>query len=263
MREEKTEILVIGSEAAGAKAAIDAQEEGADVVVVTKGLKGRSGSTVLAGPGIQTPIGHGDPRDNPDVFFEDVIKGGAFLNNQALVERLVNLAVTEIPKLETWGATFKKAGDKFVQYRPPGASYPRSLLPVRPAGHQYRKAFSSQFKRLNTRIMEDVIRHPITGVRRPGIGRSCLFSPGRRVIVLRAKTTILTTGGCGQIYRMTDTSRDATGDGMNMAYEIGAELMDMEFQQFFPYASTDLLSRWRRYRRVPVPSARHSLQLFG
>ena len=55
-------------------------------------------------------------------------------------------------------------------------------------------------------------------------------------IVLRAKTTILTTGGCGQIYRMTDSSRDATGDGMNMAYEIGAELMDMEFQQFFPYS---------------------------
>src|SRR4030042_6097416 len=129
-QEIKTEVLIIGSEAAGAKAAIEAQEEGADVLVVTKGLVGRSGNTVMAGWGIQAPLGHMDPRDNPDVFLEDVVKGGAYLNNQKLVERLVNLSVTEVPKMERWGAKFMKRDGKLLQYQLPGSSYPRSLATV-------------------------------------------------------------------------------------------------------------------------------------
>ena len=109
----KAEILVLGSEAAGAKAAIEAQEEGADVLVVTKGLVGRTGNTVMAGKGIQAAIGHADPRDNPDVFFEDVVNGGEYLNNQKLSERLTKLSVTECTKMEKWGAKFYKDGDKF------------------------------------------------------------------------------------------------------------------------------------------------------
>jgi succinate dehydrogenase / fumarate reductase, flavoprotein subunit len=114
--EIKTEVLVLGSEAAGAKAAIDAREAGAAVLVVSKGLVGKSGTTVMAGAGIQAPL---DPRDSPDVFFEDVIKGGEYLNNQKLVERLVNLAATEVLKLEKWGARFAKKGEKYIQYAPP------------------------------------------------------------------------------------------------------------------------------------------------
>ena len=155
--EIKTPLLVIGSEAAGAKAAIEAQEDGADVLVVTKGLVGKSGNTVMAGAGIQAPLGHMDPRDNPDVFFEDVVKGGAYLNNQKLVEALVNLSVTEVPKMEKWGAKFLKDGDKFVQYQLPGSSYPRTLNPIgHRGGLHWRRAFKTQFKRLNTKIMEDV-----------------------------------------------------------------------------------------------------------
>ena len=118
-QEVKTEVLVIGSEAAGAKAAIEAQEAGADVLVVTKGLAGKSGTTLMAGQGVQAPLGHMDPRDNPDVFFEDVVNGGAYLNNQKVVERLTNLAVSEVTKMEKWGAKFTKRGDKFVQYLSP------------------------------------------------------------------------------------------------------------------------------------------------
>src|SRR5512136_3483936 len=110
--EVRSEILIIGSEAAGAKSAIEAQEDGAEVLVITKGLVGKSGNTVMAGWGIQAPLGHMDSRDNPDVFFEDVVKGGSYLNNQKLVERLVNLSVTEVPKMEKWGAKFLKDGDK-------------------------------------------------------------------------------------------------------------------------------------------------------
>ena len=67
--------MVLGSEAAGTKATIEAQDDGVDVLVVTKGLVVKSGNTVMAGWGVQAPLGHMDPRDNPDVFLEDVVKG--------------------------------------------------------------------------------------------------------------------------------------------------------------------------------------------
>ncbi len=126
-QEVKTAILVIGSEAAGAKAAIEIQDAGGDVLIVTKGLAGRTGNTIMAGGGIQAPLGHMDPRDNPDVFFEDVVKGGDYLNNQKLVEKLVNLACSEVTKMEKWGAKFRKKGDKFDQVQYPGSTYPRGL----------------------------------------------------------------------------------------------------------------------------------------
>jgi fumarate reductase (CoM/CoB) subunit A len=234
-QEIKVEVLIIGSEAAGAKAAIEAQEDGADVLVVTKGLLGKSGNTVMAGWGIQAPLGHMDPRDNPNVFFEDVVKGGSFLNNQKLVERLVNLSVTEIPKMEKWGANFMKTGDKFIQYQLPGSSYPRTLHPVGyHGGLQWRKAFKSQFKRLRTKIMEDIFITSLLLSEGQVAGAIGLSLRDGEFKIFRAKTTILATGGCSQIYRKTDASLDATGDGMVLAFNAGAELMDMEFQQFFP-----------------------------
>ena len=68
VEEIRTGVLVIGSEAAGAKAAIEAQDEGADVLVVSKGLVGRSGNTVMAGRGVQAPLGHMDPGTTPMSF---------------------------------------------------------------------------------------------------------------------------------------------------------------------------------------------------
>ena len=233
--EIKTPLLVIGSEAAGAKAAIEAQEDGADVLVVTKGLVGKSGNTVMAGAGIQAPLGHMDPRDNPDVFFEDVVKGGAYLNNQKLVEALVNLSVTEVPKMEKWGAKFLKDGDKFVQYQLPGSSYPRTLNPIgHRGGLHWRRAFKAQFNRLNTKIMEDVFITRLLMSDGQVSGAFGISLRDGRSLVFRSKITILATGGCTQIYRKTDGSIDATGDGIILAYNAGADLMDMEFHQFFP-----------------------------
>ncbi len=234
-QEIRTEVLILGSEAAGAKAAIEAQEDGAEVLVITKGLLGKSGNTVMAGWGIQAPLGHMDSRDNSDVFFEDVVRGGSYLNNQKLVERLAKLSVTEIPKMEKWGANFMKKGDKFIQYQLPGSSYPRTLHPVGyHGGLQWRKAFKSQFKRLQTKVMEDIFITSLLLSDGQVAGAVGLSLQDGQFKIIRAKTTILATGGCSQVYRKTDASLDATGDGMALAFNAGAELMDMEFQQFFP-----------------------------
>ncbi len=231
----KADVLVIGSEAAGAKAAIEAQDAGADVLVVTKGLVGRTGDTIMAGKGIQAAIGHEDPRDNPDVFFEDVVKGGDYLCNQKLAERLTRLSVTECTKMEKWGARFEKRGEKFVQALYPGSTYPRGLLPQTfNGGLQWRKAFRNQFKRLHTRFMEDTFITNLLMTNGQIAGAFGISVRDGKNMVFQAKNTILATGGCPAIYRRTDASLDATGDGMVLAFDAGAELVDMEFQQFFP-----------------------------
>jgi fumarate reductase (CoM/CoB) subunit A len=235
--EYKCDVLVLGSEAAGAKAAIEAVEEGARVLAVTKGLMGRGGDTIMAGGGVQAPLGHMDPRDNPDVFVRDVVKGGAYLNNQRLVQRLARLSLAEVPKMEAWGAKFFKRGDKFEQSQYPGSSYPRGLRVVGfHGGLQWRVALGRQFRRLDIAKMEDVfITRLLLSPSSESAGAFGISLRSGRHILIRSKKTILATGGCGQIYRKTDTSIAATGDGMAMAYHAGAELMDMEFQQFFPY----------------------------
>lgn len=233
--EIRTDVLVIGSEAAGAKAAIEAQDAGADVLVVTKGLAGKSGNTVMAGRGVQAALGHMDPRDNPGVFMQDVVRGGGYLNNQKLVERLVELSVTEVPKMERWGARFMKRDGKFVQVQLPGSSYPRSLTPVSyHGGLQWRAAFRSQFRARKTKMLEDTL---ITRLLRAGdqiAGAIGISARTGALVVIHSRRTILATGGCTQVYEKTDGSIYATGDGMALAYEAGAELADMEFQQFFP-----------------------------
>ncbi len=155
----KAEVLVIGCEAAGGRAAIEAAEQGADVLIVTKGVQGRSGNTIMAGTSVQISMGAKgmDSRDNPDIHMHDVIKGGAYLNNQKLVERLVNLAPEEPPLLEKWGAKFIKSEGKYYQIALPGESYPRAVkLQGDRGGVHFRRAFQPQIKRLGIRIMEDV-----------------------------------------------------------------------------------------------------------
>ena len=235
--ELKCDVLIIGTEAAGAKAAIESHVEGVKVLAVTKGAMGRSGATIMAGAGVQAPLGHMDPRDNPDVFLSDVVKGGVYLNNQKLLERLVNQANTEVVKLEKWGAKFRKRADgKFFQSHQPGSTYPRGLnLASGEGGPHYRKAFRSEFQRQGIVPLDDffVTKLLLTGGQVAGaLGVS--LADGR-LMILRSKMTVLAGGGCGQLFSKTDMPSTATGDTMALAFNAGAELMDMEFHQFFPY----------------------------
>ncbi len=235
--EVKVDVLILGTEAAGAKAAIEAHVRGASVLAVSKGIMGRSGTTVMAGWGLQAPLGHGDPRDNPDVFLADVVNGGAYLNNQKLVERLVNMASAEALKIEQWGALFVKSKDgKFVQFQLPGASYPRSMCAVgQHGGLQWRKALKAEFKRQGIVPLEDFLVTRLLMSRGEVAGAVGISLATGQMKVLRGKVTVLATGGVGQLFKHTDMPSGATGDGLALALDAGAELQDMEFHQFFPY----------------------------
>lgn len=235
--EIKCDVLVIGTEAAGAKAAIEAHIAGAKVLAVTKGQMGRSGATVMAGAGVQAPLGHMDPRDSPEVFLSDTVKGGVYLNNQKLLERLTRLANSEVVKLEKWGARFRKREDgKFFQSHQPGSTYPRGLnLAAGEGGTHYRRAFKGEFKRQGIVPLEDFFVTRLLLSKGEVAGALGISLDDGRLMALRGKVTILAGGGCGQLFRITDMPSSATGDTMALAFNAGAELMDMEFHQFFPY----------------------------
>lgn len=235
-QEVKTDVLIIGSEAAGAKAAIELDERGIkDVVMVTKGLFAKSGVTLMAGSAVQAAIGHMDPRDNPDTYLEDTVKGGGYLVNQKLLEVLARLSLTEVTKLEKWGAIFRKVGDKFLQLQFPGSTYPRTLMtPGSFGGLQWRKAYRSEVLRRRIKVMEEIFITSLLADHEGIAGATGFSLRDGRFILFRPKVVILATGGMIQLFSRCDGPMEATGDGIAMAYKAGCELMDMEFHQFFP-----------------------------
>jgi succinate dehydrogenase/fumarate reductase flavoprotein subunit len=124
-----TDILIVGSECAGARAAIEAREHGLNVAVVTKGKISKSGATLTAAADIDVDSRsalllfnqRGDERDSPEIFFEDVVKEGKYLNNQELVEIMVREAPLRVKEMVEWGMRISNL------IKAPGHRYPRGL----------------------------------------------------------------------------------------------------------------------------------------
>jgi succinate dehydrogenase/fumarate reductase flavoprotein subunit len=110
------DVLVVGAGGAGLRATIEAHENGADVIVVSKGIVGKSGLTQTAVTGYQAAFGYADPQDNPEVHFEDSVRGSYFLADQSLVEVFTKEAPQSVLDLERFGAKFDRGPDgKLVQ----------------------------------------------------------------------------------------------------------------------------------------------------
>ena len=128
----ETDVLIVGSEGAGSPAALEAVKQGVKVTVVTKGSQiGRSGATVTGDADLDVDsrslhdrfgLKEADPRDSKDIFFEDMLKGGKYLNNQKLVEIHVEEAPDRLQDLLNWGVKI----DGLIHAS--GHSYPRGVV---------------------------------------------------------------------------------------------------------------------------------------
>ncbi len=124
----ETDVLIIGSEGAGGRAALEAAKHDIDVLLVSKSLVGKSGATPQAGYTFNAALGWMDTRDNPDIHFEDIVCSGHGLSNQKLVEVFVNKAPKRAKEMISWGVMLDTDDEgKHVQGRMPGHRYPRSL----------------------------------------------------------------------------------------------------------------------------------------
>jgi succinate dehydrogenase/fumarate reductase flavoprotein subunit len=225
-----TDVLVIGAGNAGLRAAVTAAELGASTLVVSKSPF-PGGSSVVAGGIRQAAF---DDEDDPDRHFADTVRGGKFLNDQALVRILADQAPSRMLELERYGVTFmRSAPDRFRTAWTGGATAPRGLH-VRRNDRVMRIVLEAAMRkgvRLFDQMMVLELHRSDAG---NVIGATCLDIVSGGLVLILARATVLATGAIARIFSRNAVPRNATGDGVALATRVGARLMDMEFIQFIP-----------------------------
>lgn len=228
-----SEVLIVGSQGAGTRAAIAATAEGADVAMVTKGRWGKDGATVTGDADLDVDsrslhelfrFPNADPRDTKDAFFEDMVKAGKYLNQQNLVAIHVDEAPARLAELIEWGLKV----DRVVHHS--GHRYPRG---VSVPGVRVMNALIARAQATPARVFEDTMITHLLAAGRRVVGALGVDWRGR-YLVFNAKAVILATGGAMRQYPHTTAPEQLTGDGQVMAFRAGAELIDMEFPMFLP-----------------------------
>jgi len=228
------DVLVVGAGGAGLRAAIEASSCGVSVGLVCKSLLGKA-HTVMAEGGIAAAFGNVDERDNWKVHFADTMRGGQYVNNWRMAELHAKEAPARVRELEAWGALFDRTKDgRILQRHFGGHKYPR-------LAHVGDRTGLEMIRTLQDHgIHQGIDVHmecTIISLLKEGDRVVGAFGYGRErgwFKLFLAKAIVLATGGVGRAYKITSNSWEYTGDGHTLAYEAGAELMDMEFVQFHP-----------------------------
>ncbi len=228
------DVLVIGAGGAGLRAAIAAAEAGLSVGLVCKSLLGKA-HTVMAEGGIAAALGNLDPEDNWQVHFADTMRGGQLLNDYRMVEIFVKDAPARVYELEQWGGVFDRTPDGKILQRPFGAHTYRRLCHVGDrTGLELIRTLQDKAVHCGIEVYMEVTLTRLLKDAERIAGAFGYRREDGRFVLFRAKAIILATGGWGKVYKVTSNSWECTGDGCAMAYEAGAELMDMEMVQFHP-----------------------------
>jgi succinate dehydrogenase / fumarate reductase, flavoprotein subunit len=228
------DVLIIGAGGAGLRAAIEALAQGASVGVVCKSLLGKA-HTVMAEGGIAAAMANVDPADNWKVHFRDTMSGGKFLNNWRMAQLHALEAPDRVRELEQWGALFDRTENGAILQRAFGGHTFKRLCHVgdRTGLELIRTLQDRGVQQGVDCYMECTVTRLLVENGRFA-GAFAYWRENGRFIVFKAKAVVIATGGIGKAWTVTSNSWEYTGDGMALAYEAGAELMDMEFVQFHP-----------------------------
>jgi succinate dehydrogenase / fumarate reductase flavoprotein subunit len=228
------DVLIIGAGGAGLRAAIEALTQGASVGVVCKSLLGKA-HTVMAEGGVAASMGNVDQEDNWRVHFGDTMRGGKFLNNWRMAQLHAQEASDRVRELEQWGALFDRTADGNILQRAFGGHSFKRLCHVGDrTGLEMIRTLQDRGVQMGFDVyMECAITRLLTEGDRV-TGAFGYWRENGRFVVFKAKSVVLATGGIGKAWPVTSNSWEYTGDGMTLAYEAGADLMDMEFVQFHP-----------------------------
>src|SRR5881275_1964491 len=228
------DVLIIGAGGAGLRAAIEALARGATVGVVCKSLLGKA-HTVMAEGGIAAAMANVDRADDWRTHFRDTMRGGKFLNNWRMAQIHAQEAPERVSELEQWGALFDRTADGNILQRAFGGHSFKRLCHVGDrTGLEMIRTLQDRGVHLGIDVyMECAITRLLKDGERVA-GAFGYWRENGRFVVFRAKSVVIATGGIGKAWRITSNSWEYTGDGMALAYDAGAELMDMEFVQFHP-----------------------------
>ena len=229
------DVLVIGAGGAGMRAAVAAAEAGCKTMVVTKSLLGKA-HTVMAEGGIAAGLGNLDSQDGWEVHFADTMLGGQLVNNWRMVELYAHEVIDRVYELERWGGLFDRTDDGLIMQRAFGAHSWRRLAHVGDrTGLELIR--TCQDKLVHTSGTECLMEYTLTRLLKSGdrvVGATGYNRNDGKFVVIKAGAVVMASGGWGRMFRHTSNSWEGTGDGAALAYNAGADLLDMEFMQFHP-----------------------------
>src|ERR1700751_5241451 len=228
------DVLVIGAGGAGLRAAIEASAAGVRVGLVCKSLLGKA-HTEMAEGGIAAALANVDERDNWKVHFADTMRGGQYVNQWRMAELHAKEAPDRVRELEAWGAVFDRTKDgRILQRHFGGHKYPRLAHVGDRTGLEMIRTLQDHGVHQGIDVY---MEHTILSLLKDGdrvVGAFGYERERGRFKIFRAKAVVLATGGIGRAYKITSNSWEYTGDGHALAYDAGADLIDMEFVQFHP-----------------------------
>jgi succinate dehydrogenase/fumarate reductase flavoprotein subunit len=229
-----TDVLVVGSEGAGARAAIEIGRHGVRCLVVTKGRMGKCGATQTACAADMTVDGksakeiglQGDDRDSPEQFFHDIVTEGLFLNNQKIAEAYVEGSPIITKELLDWGMkvyAFEEAHSQVF------------MRGIETSSKEILGALRRGFREVaGAQILEDTMVIDFLTQQGRIAGAVALDLRYGELILIKAKAIVLATGGWQSAWLLNSATPDLTGDGSAMAYRAGADCIDMEMVQSMP-----------------------------
>jgi succinate dehydrogenase / fumarate reductase, flavoprotein subunit len=234
MRAE-TDVLVIGAGGAGMSAAIEAARNGSSVLLADRSLIGRGGATVMAQMTVAVALGSETP-DDWTFHYNDTLKAGRGLCNESLAQLVCEEGPECIRAMDDWGVGWARKDGRITQAMAPGHDRPRCVYV------DFLNTGPAVSKTLRTVV------NKVDGVRRAGdlcvvdllrngsevVGALAIHLGTGAPVIIKAKATVIATGGLTRLYRRNSASSNMGGDGYALALRAGASLVDMEFVQFFP-----------------------------
>jgi succinate dehydrogenase / fumarate reductase, flavoprotein subunit len=234
-RRMATSVLVVGTGAAGLRAAIELAEQGVQVLCVGKRRRDDA-HTVLASGGINAALGTMDPEDGWEQHAADTLREGYWLSDPASVEVLAREAPRAIDDLVRWGARFAREDDGRLTQRFFGAHrYRRTCFAGDYTGREIQRVLVERAAAVGVETRDDVyITRLLVHDGRVFGAYGFDVGDGSRWLIV-ADAVVLAAGGHTRIWRRSSSRRDEnTGDAMRLAVEAGCRLQDMELVQFHP-----------------------------
>jgi len=225
MKEDSSDVIVIGSGGAGLRAAIEVCDLGASVMLVSNGAAGKSGATMMAGADITLDGGgaasiglQGNKSDSKDRFFHDILVQGYYLNNQKMVEAYVRDAPARSKEMIDWGMKYLWDGKRAILTQ----------------GTDLNQILIEQVKKRHIIIKDDFYVTDILTHNKSAVGVAGFDVNAGIVQPLRSKAVVIATGGWQRAYSFTSAPGGLIGGMHAAAYRAGADLLNMEMVTFCP-----------------------------
>ena len=241
IKRRQFDALIIGAGGGGLRAALQLAQGDTSVAVVSKVFPTRS-HTVAAQGGMNAALANVTP-DNWHWHMFDTVKGGDYLGDQDAIEYMCRAAPKAVYELEHFGVPFSRLDNGSIYQRPFGGQSQnfggdqasRTCAAADRTGHAILHSLYQQNIRAKTHFFDEYFAVDLLKDEDGQVLGALAFNiQDGEPVIIEAKTTLLATGGAGQLFRTTTNALINTGDGMGMALRAGVPLQDMEFFQFHP-----------------------------